>query len=234
MISAPPAPSVAAQPGAARAWRSVHRDILGCTRCVDTGHLAVAAPIFQGRPGQRLMLVGQAPGIVETGPRMPFAGRSGRELEHWMVRAGFSDDAHFRSLTYVTSITKCFPGRNGSGSGDWRPGGVEVANCAPWLDAQLELQRPRLIILAGGLAIERFLPRRPLETLVGHLFDAAGNEIEPGAAAAEPVLVPLPHPSGASRWLNPLRTENCWPRPWRGWLRRGRPSSKEGNRAPAR
>jgi len=180
----------------------VHRDILACVRCVDSGHLATALPIFQGRPGQRLMLVGQAPGIVEQGPRKPFAGRSGRELERWMQRAGFRDDAHFRSLTYVTSITKCFPGRTSAGSGDRRPSAVEVRNCASWLDLQLELQRPTLIILAGTLAIERFLPGRPLDEVVGRMFDADGGEAATAGGGAPPLLVPLPHPSGASRWLN--------------------------------
>ncbi len=152
--------------------------------------------MFQGRPGQPLMLIGQAPGVVELGPRKPFAGRAGRELERWCRRAGFADDDHFRSLTYVTSVTKCFPGKSLSGGGDRRPGRVEVAQCRPWLEAQLSLQRPRLIILVGTLAIEQFsthLPAGSLDLLVGELFKSGGGN---------PLLLPLPHPSGASRWLN--------------------------------
>ena len=152
--------------------------------------------MFQGRPGQPLMLIGQAPGIVELGPRKPFAGRAGRELERWCRRAGFADDNHFRSLTYVTSVTKCFPGKSLAGGGDRRPSRIEVAQCRPWLEAQLSLQRPRLIILVGTLAIEQFagdLPGTSLDALVGDLFKSAGGE---------PLLLPLPHPSGASRWLN--------------------------------
>jgi uracil-DNA glycosylase len=155
--------------------------------------------MYQGRPNQRLMLVGQAPGIVELGPRKPFAGRSGAELARWMQRAGFRDDDHFRSLTYITSVTKCFPGRSPTGSGDRRPSGPEVALCHPWLEAQLSLVRPRLILLVGGLAHGVFLPGRRLDELVGRLFDARGLEAEAGEA---PLLLPLPHPSGASRWLN--------------------------------
>jgi uracil-DNA glycosylase len=178
------------------AWRKLHRQILACTRCVDSGHIREATPIFQGRPGQPLMLIGQAPGIVELGSRKPFAGRAGKELERWLQRAGFRDDDHFRSLTYVTSVTKCFPGKSRSGGGDRRPGAVEVAQCRPWLLGQLGLQKPRLIILVGTLAIEQFqdqLPGRSLDILVGEIF--AGN-------GPQPLLLPLPHPSGASRWLN--------------------------------
>jgi uracil-DNA glycosylase len=192
----PPAPSDPSPPGADPEWRRLHEDILACTRCVESGHIAEARPMFQGRPGQRLMLIGQAPGIVELGPRKPFAGRAGKELERWMQRAGFAGDDHFRSLTYITSVTKCFPGKAKSGGGDRRPSSVEVAQCRPWLIGQMELVRPRLIILVGTLAIEQFLqylPGRSLDVLVGKLFDSDGHE---------PLLMPLPHPSGASRWLN--------------------------------
>jgi uracil-DNA glycosylase len=166
---------------------------------VESGHIAEARPMFQGRPGQRLMLIGQAPGIVEVAIRKPFAGRAGRELERWMQRAGFVDDDHFRSLSYITSVTKCFPGKAESGGGDRRPTRVEVAQCRPWLIGQLELVRPRLILLVGSLAIEQFqdhLPGSSLDLLVGRLFDSHGQE---------PLLIPLPHPSGASRWLNDQR-----------------------------
>jgi uracil-DNA glycosylase len=166
--------------------------------------------MFQGAPGQRLMLVGQAPGERELGPRKPFAGRSGAELARWMTRAGFSGDDHFRSLTYISSVTKCFPGKASSGGGDRRPSMAEVGQCRPWLDGQLELVRPALLILVGGLAHESFAVTRGrgLAELVGAAFDARGRNhaerILEGAPVGgpEPWVVPLPHPSGASRWLN--------------------------------
>ncbi len=167
----------------------------------------MATPMFQGQPTQRLMLIGQAPGIVEVEVRKPFAARAGKELERWMARAGFTDDDHFRSLTYITSVTKCFPGKAVSGTGDRRPSGAEVEFCAPWLRGQLLLLRPRLILLVGTLAIDQVMPGRPLDLLVGRLFNPGGDEVQElptrGAGAArEPLLLPLPHPSGASRWLN--------------------------------
>ncbi len=64
--------------------------------------------------------------------------------------------------------------------------------CAPWLEAELALIRPRVLILIGRLAIERFLPAKvPLAELVGQRFEREGR-----------ILVPLPHPSGASQWFN--------------------------------
>jgi uracil-DNA glycosylase len=156
---------------------------------VEAGYIPIATPVFQGRPGQRLMLIGQAPGVVEMDARKPFAARAGKELERWMKRAGFTDDDHFRSIVYLTSVTKCFPGKAASGGGDRRPSAAEVALCRPWLQGQLALVEPRMVLLVGTLAIEQFMPGRSLDGLVGRLFDAA-------------LLLPLPHPSGASRWLN--------------------------------
>ena len=178
----------------------LHRDILGCTRCVAAGYLAAAAPVFSGYADNRVMLIGQAPGAVEAVRRLPFQGRSGKVLMAWMERAGFASEEQVRRRVYMTSITKCFPGK-GTGGGDRRPSRAEVDLCRSHLDRQLALIRPDLLIVVGGLAHERFLPGRPLGHLVGRVFDLAGQEVST-RTQARPVLVPLPHPSGASRWLN--------------------------------
>ncbi|GAC1336003.1 MAG: uracil-DNA glycosylase family protein [Candidatus Dormibacteria bacterium] len=207
-----PAPSDPSPPGASLEWSDLHRRLLGCERCVLSGHIPFALPMFQGVPGQRLMLVGQAPGERELGPRKPFAGRSGAELTRWAIRAGFRDDDQFRTLTYITSVTKCFPGKARSGGGDRRPSGTEVAQCRPWLQSQLGLVQPRLLLLVGGLAHDAFeiTARRPLESLVGTVLDRHGADHSAAllggdglpASAQGPFYLPLPHPSGASRWLN--------------------------------
>lgn len=137
------------------------------------------------------MLIGQAPGQVEVIARKPFAGRAGRVLFQWMERAGL-DEATFRRHVYITSVTKCFPGKSRlAGGGDRRPSPVELRLCRPWLDRQLVLIRPSLILLVGKMAIDLYLPGRPLEDLVGRLFEYESH-----------ALLPLPHPSGMSRWLN--------------------------------
>jgi uracil-DNA glycosylase len=100
----------------------------------------------------------------------------------------------------MSSVTKCFPGK-GTGGGDRRPSRAEVELCRTHLDRQLALIKPELLILVGGLAHERFLPGRPLDELVGRIFDESGREV-PRPGLLRPLLVPLPHPSGASRWLN--------------------------------
>jgi uracil-DNA glycosylase len=118
----------------------------------------------------------------------------------WMERAGLASEDQVRRRVYMTSITKCFPGK-GTGGGDRRPSRAEVDLCRLHLDRQLALIKPHLLILIGGLAHERFLPGRPLDRLVGRVFNLAGDAVST-STLARPLLVPLPHPSGASRWLN--------------------------------
>ena len=178
----------------------LHREIRACTLCVEAGYLVAAAPVLSGYADNRIMLVGQAPGAVEAVRRLPFQGRSGKVLMTWMERAGFASEDQVRRRVYMTSMTKCFPGK-GTGGGDRRPSRAEVDLCRPHLDRQLALIKPQLLILVGGLAHERFLPGRPLDSLVGRVFDLAGNTVSM-RTRARPLLVPLPHPSGASRWLN--------------------------------
>ena len=133
------------------------------------------------------MIIGQAPGAVELTTGVPFSGRAGAEITRWLARAGI-DDEH---LPYRTSITKCFPGKAKSGAGDRKPSPPEIANCAPWLSRELALMRPRVVLLVGQLAIERFWGKVALH-------DAVGKSRRDG----DRVLIPFPHPSGASRWLN--------------------------------
>jgi uracil-DNA glycosylase len=161
-----------------------------CHVCVDEGIITEANPTFEGQWGAPFFLVGQAPGPVERESRRPFSGRAGKELDRWMVRAGFESPEEFRRLTYIASLMRCFPGRNRIGSGDLKPPPAAVDNCAHWLDTELRLLKPMVLILVGQLAIARFLGPGRLEDRVGNRF------------GDRPVMVPIPHPSGQSRWLN--------------------------------
>jgi uracil-DNA glycosylase len=178
-----------AGPAALRALQAACRE---CRVCVDAGIIPEANPTFSGEWGAPFFLVGQAPGPAERETRRPFSGRAGKELDRWMLRAGFASAEEFRHLTYIAALMRCFPGRNRTGTGDLRPPPAAVRNCAHWLDSELELVRPQVMILVGQMAIARFLGPGPLEERVGRSF------------GKNPVMVPLPHPSGQSRWLNDL------------------------------
>ena len=88
-----------------------------CHVCADEGIIPEANPTFEGWWGAPFFLVGQAPGPVERESRRPFSGRAGKELDRWMLRAGFASSEEFRRLTYIASLMRCFPGRNAAGSG---------------------------------------------------------------------------------------------------------------------
>jgi uracil-DNA glycosylase len=170
-----------------------HRAALaGCRRC---GHPeSEALPVLSAAPAPRVMLVGQAPGKSEAVDRRPFIGRAGRTLFRWLAQAGMAE-ATAREHIYIGAVTRCYPGPHASGRGDRVPSPREQALCAPWLDAELALIRPQLIIPVGRLAIERLVSARPLAELVGREFGLAH-------AGGSAVVVPLPHPSGASSWIH--------------------------------
>ena len=166
-------------------------DVLACRACQLAGYLQVANPI---RPGllddPRIVLIGQAPGPVTDRKGYHFAGPAGSFLSTWLDRAGFPP-GYFRDHVYLTSLTRCFPGKSASGNGDRPPSAAEVALCRPFLDRELAGIDPTLVLLVGKMAIDVFLGKRPLTDTVGRVFVVDGRQ-----------YLPLPHASGVSRWLN--------------------------------
>ena len=169
-----------------------HRLTLGaCQRC---GLGAGIRPVISQAANPRFMLVGQAPGKVESEGGVPFSGRAGRTLFRWLARAGI-DETTARDVIYISAVTRCYPGPHPSGRGDRVPTRHEQASCADWLETELRIVQPEVLIPVGRLAIERFLPDIPLSELIG-----TKRTVEhPGGRS---VVIPLPHPSGASSWIH--------------------------------
>lgn len=153
-------------------------------------------PIISPARSPQVMLVGQAPGQVETsaGERRAFAGRAGKTMFRWLDRIGV-DETTFRSRVYIAAVTRCYPGPSPSGRGDRVPSRFEQEQCSAWLEAELRIIRPRLLIPVGKLAMEKFLPPAPLDRLIGRAHEAEH-------AGGRSRVIPLPHPSGASSWVN--------------------------------
>jgi len=159
-----------------------------CTRCP-----AMHKPVVSGGPVlSKVLLVGQAPGVKEPILGRPFAWTAGKTLFRWFAEQCGVDEATFRSTVYMAAVCRCFPGKNAQG-GDRVPNPAEIVQCGGWLDAELKILRPELVIPVGKLAIAQFLPPAPLTEVIGKPFRArrAGVSFD---------LVPLPHPSGASPW----------------------------------
>jgi uracil-DNA glycosylase len=167
------------------------RSLGACQRC-QLG--AGIHPVVSRAVNPRAMLVGQAPGKVEAEGGRPFSGRAGRTLFRWLERAGL-DEATAREMIYIAAVTRCYPGPHPSGRGDRVPTRTEQSTCADWLDEELRIVRPKVLIPVGRLAIERLLPKLPLSELIGtrHTVRHVGGHS---------IVIPLPHPSGASSWIH--------------------------------
>jgi len=94
----------------------------------------------------------------------------------------------------LSSLKHCDPGKNPRGNGDRKPSRQETELCRPFLDAELRLVQPRVVLLVGTMAIETFFGKTRLEDLIGTYTESDDT-----------LFLPLPHPSGVSRWLNDLQ-----------------------------
>ena len=171
---------------------ALQASLFSCRRCADAGYFIGSTPISTLNAGAIFMTVGQAPGRHEAEvTHRPFSGPAGKRLFRWLAQAGF-DEAEFRATQAMVAITRCYPGPHPAGRGDRVPSRTEQALCAPWLEPEMALINPRVLIPIGGLAIGRFLGNDTTMTdLIGERFELDDR-----------ILVPLPHPSGASQWFN--------------------------------
>jgi uracil-DNA glycosylase len=170
-----------------RSIASLQRDNRVCRACAEAGYPIESLPVVQPYTGQRAYIHGQAPGVIEGQERLPWRGRAGKTLRRWLEM----DEDDFYGTFYCASVTRCYPGRARSGSGDRTPTPIEQELCSFWREWELRLIRPQLILAVGGLSARRLLG-------ITNLGDSIGRRLELDGATA----IPLPHPSGTSRWLN--------------------------------
>lgn len=149
-------------------------------------------PVVVGQPiVSPIMLIGQAPGDKEGPAGKPFAWTAGKTLFKWFASIGLEEES-FRRQVYMAAVCRCFPGKNPKG-GDRVPNPAEIGRCRQWLEQEMELLQPELLIPVGKLAISQFIPMDKLTEIIGirHRLDVYGKVRD---------LIPLPHPSGASTW----------------------------------
>jgi uracil-DNA glycosylase len=170
-----------------RSIASLQRDNRVCRACVDAGYPLESLAVVQPYTGQRAYIHGQAPGKLEGEQRLPWRGRAGRTLRRWLDM----DEDEFYATFYCASVTRCYPGKAPSGNGDRTPTPREQELCSFWRDWELRLIRPELVLVVGGLSARRLLGVKSLAENIGRRFDLD-----------RATAIPLPHPSGTSRWLN--------------------------------
>lgn len=158
-----------------------------CQQCPDMlGNPVIGFPV-----ASEILLIGQAPGVKELEIHKPFAWTAGKTLFKWFNSIGL-DEEDFRKKVYMSAVCRCFPGKKPKG-GDRVPNEKEISNCSQWLQTEIKLISPKLILPVGKLAISQFLDFKKLAEVIGEK-----HKIEINHQKTE--LIPLPHPSGASTW----------------------------------
>ena len=162
--------------------------LLKCRRCPRMK----STPVSGSAIVSDVMIVGQAPGPREPVLQRPFAHTAGKTLFRWFEQFGRMNEVTVRSTIYFAAACRCFPGKNSSGT-DRVPGPDEIRNCSSWMENEIQILQPRLIIPVGRLAILQFIECGKLEEVIGRKFRLAraGHRFD---------LIPLQHPSGASPW----------------------------------
>ena len=140
-----------------------------------------------------VMLIGQAPGNKEIEVHRPFAWTAGKTLFKWFSQIGI-DETSFRQKVYMSAVCRCFPGKKPKG-GDRVPSKKEIETCQQWINQEIALVQPQLIIPVGKLAITQYIKINKLTDIVGQPCSIEWNEHKID-------LIALPHPSGASTWHN--------------------------------
>jgi uracil-DNA glycosylase len=151
-----------------------------------------STPVSGGAVVSRVMLIGQAPGPREPTLKRPFAHTAGQTLFRWFEQFCGMNEAAVRLKIYFAAVCRCFPGKAPGGT-DRVPAPDEIRNCSSWMNEEIKILKPRLIIPVGRLAIAQFIECTKLDQVIGRKFpaDRAGHIFD---------LIPLPHPSGASPW----------------------------------
>jgi len=162
--------------------------LMQCRRCPRMQ----STPVSGGAVVSEVMLIGQAPGPREPVLQRPFAHTAGKTLFQWFEAFCEMNESIVRSKIYFAAVCRCFPGKTPAG-GDRVPAPDEIRNCSSWMDDEIKILKPRLIIPVGRLAIAQFIDCEKLESVIARRFRVT-------RAQRRFDLIPLPHPSGASPW----------------------------------
>jgi len=170
------------------ALSDLQRSLGACRKCPN-----MIGPVVQGRAVlSRLYLVGQAPGPHEGELGRPFAWTAGKTLFRWFGTLGVQEE-EFRSRVFMAAVARCFPGKAKNG-GDRKPDPTEIEACGAFLEEEIRLLQPKLLLPVGTMAIERVLGKKVA------LAEVVGRTLEATIAGVRCEVISLPHPSGASTW----------------------------------
>ena len=142
---------------------------ISCTKCsLSTGRTNVV--FGRGNPKARILIIGEGPGQQEDEQGLAFVGRAGKMLNKSFLSVGIDTNED----CYISNIVKCRPPNNR------KPKSIEIENCMPWLDSQIELIKPKVIVLAGSTAVQSYLNiNQPISKIRGKWITREGVKYMP-------------------------------------------------------
>lgn len=166
---------------------SIAQELVGCTRCKLSNLGRKNVVVGEGNPKARLMFVGEAPGEDEDVQGVPFIGRAGELLIKMIEAMGLK-----RSDVYIANVVKCRPPENRNPETD------EIATCSPYLQKQIDLIQPEVIVALGKFASQTLLGTETrISDLRGTFHTYRGRK-----------LMPTFHPAYLLR--NPSSKKEAW------------------------
>ncbi|USS40381.1 uracil-DNA glycosylase [Thermococcus aggregans] len=165
------------------AMKKLEEKIKTCKKC-PLGELRTNAVLGSGSYDAKIMFVGEAPGYWEDQKGLPFVGRAGKVLDELLASIGLK-----REDVYITNVVKCRPPNNRD------PTEEEINACSPYLDKQIDIIRPRIIVPLGRHSMAYILKKfgfepEPISKIHGKVFEAR-------TLFGKIIIVPMYHPAVA-------------------------------------
>ncbi len=143
---------------------------LVCVKCPHLVRSRTQVVFGVGNPKAELMFIGEAPGADEDAQGEPFVGRAGQLLTKIILAMGFQ-----REDVYIANVLKCRPDMPSGASGNRKPTPEEMSTCLPWLEKQIGLIKPRVMVALGATAVEGLLgATTPVSKVRGRWLDFHG------------------------------------------------------------
>lgn len=177
----------------------LHKEIGSCNRC-SLFTIVRKNPVLARGAKSVIMVIGIAPGNTETTGEKAFSGPAGKKLLSWLKEANIDvNEESIRKQVYFTSLIKCFPSSNAFDD--------MFANCFSFLKDQLSLVEPKILLTLGSEPFNKlFGQSQDLKNIVGAQFRKetlfTPSFFEDDIFTSVSYVIPFPHPSGLSRWLN--------------------------------
>lgn len=152
----------------------IAREVSACQRCMLHHSRKLAVP-GEGPVDAQIMFIGEGPGFHENEQGRPFVGAAGKYLEELLGKINLH-----RTDVFIGNVVKCRPPNNRDPLPD------ELAACSDFLERQIQVMNPRVIVTLGRYSMARFLPNAKISDIHGQSFHIKGH-----------LIVPMFHPAAA-------------------------------------